>query len=138
VKDSAFREAEGEALELIADLSARRLDDLEQRGRHWWNNSQNRIRQWLADFLGPEHTWWKAGSILGALVMAFLLFWPLPHRIKGDFTLMTEALINLPAPYDGFLESVEASPVMKFPREPSCSASILPSSSSRKRRPWQM
>jgi multidrug resistance efflux pump len=105
-----FREAEGEALELIADLSARRLDDLEQRGRHWWNNSQNRIRQWLADFLGPEHTWWKAGSILGALVMAFLLFWPLPHRIKGDFTLMTEALINLPAPYDGFLESVEASP----------------------------
>jgi multidrug resistance efflux pump len=109
-EDLPFHESEGDALLLIADLAARRIQDLDRNGRKWWNTSETKAKQWLTRFLGPEKTWFKAIGIALALLLAFLLFWPLPYRIKGDFTLKTRALINIPAPYDGFIQTVGAQP----------------------------
>ncbi|MEM1157854.1 MAG: efflux RND transporter periplasmic adaptor subunit [Verrucomicrobiota bacterium] len=109
-ENRAFSETEGDALQLIANLATRRIDELDRHGRRWWNRSESTAKEWLAKFLGPQKTWYKAIGIAIALLLAFLLFWPLPYRIKGDFTLKTQALVNIPAPYDGFIQSVHAQP----------------------------
>jgi multidrug resistance efflux pump len=106
----AFAEVEVEALRLIGDLAARRLDDLRRHGRGWWRARSVKAQDWLAAFLGARHTWWKFGAIVGSALLLFLCFYPWPFRINGDFILKTEALINLPAPFDGFIEKVEVIP----------------------------
>ncbi len=109
-EEPPFAVAEGDALQLIADLATRRLEDLDRSGRRWWNTGETKIKNRLAQVLGPEKTWIKATAILLSLLLAFLLFWPMPYRIKGDFSLKTNALINIPAPYDGFISAVNAQP----------------------------
>ncbi len=106
-QDRAFSAEELDALRLICDLSARRLGDLERTGRSWWKPGEVRARRWLSRFLGPERTLLKFGAVAGALFALFIFLIPLPYRVGGDFTLKTRTLLNLPAPFDGYLKHVD-------------------------------
>ncbi|MEM6821758.1 MAG: HlyD family efflux transporter periplasmic adaptor subunit [Verrucomicrobiota bacterium] len=105
-----FAPMEQDALRLIADLVAPRLKTLHRHGRGFLHQWESDSRGWVARFLGAEYTWWKLGSILACIILMFLCFFPWPYRINGDFILKTNALINLPAPFDGFIQKVNVIP----------------------------
>ncbi|MEM6886008.1 MAG: efflux RND transporter periplasmic adaptor subunit [Verrucomicrobiota bacterium] len=108
--DQPFSLPEADALRLMTDLITPRLTLLYRVGRGWWRRGETTSREWLGQFLGAEHTWWKLGAVLGCLLLLFLCFFPWPNRISGDFTLKTDALINMPAPFEGFIEEVYVIP----------------------------
>jgi biotin carboxyl carrier protein len=108
--DRPFAAAEIDALRVITDLAARRLLDLDRHGNQWWRPYADQGRELLGKFLGPRHTWVKAtvvGCALGAIVL-FLI--PFPYRVTGQSTLKTEQLINLPAPFDGYIKEIHVIP----------------------------
>jgi len=68
------------------------------------------LRRQASRLLGPENTWAKIGGVLGA-VAALALFLPVyPYRVEGTFILRAEELSYLTAPFDGFIQGVEAKP----------------------------
>jgi len=105
-----FTEQEVNALRAIVDLSARRLLDLDRYGNQWWKPHAMQVRELCAAWLGPRHTWWKVSALVGTLVLVLLFIIPFPFRVTGDATLKTDALINIPAPFDGYLKEVEVRP----------------------------
>lgn len=109
-QDPPFTPAEVDALRLILDLAARRLDDLDRHGRSWWRAREAKAHEWLVQFLGPERTWLKFGAVAGGVLAVFLFLVPLPYSVGGDFTLKTATLLNLPAPYEGYLREVSVLP----------------------------
>lgn len=108
--EPAFRPGEISGLRLCCDLSARRLDDLETRHRGLATQIKYGARELLAQTLGPEHTWKKAGAIAAAVILAFLVLWPWPYRIDGLFRLNAQTMMSLPAPYEGYIDRVDVQP----------------------------
>ena len=105
-----FTEADALALRVVADQVARRLDDLHRHDRWFGARWAASTREWLAGFLGPKQTWLKATAIACALLLAFSLFVPLPYRVNANFIVRAEALLHLPAPYEGYLGTVNVRP----------------------------
>jgi biotin carboxyl carrier protein len=104
--DRAFSSDEVTALRVVLDRATRRLDELERQDGSAWRRGVRGTRNHLARLLGPEHTWWKALGIgiAGLLLAAFLCTWP--YRVEGSFVVRSHTLLNLPAPFDGFLAEV--------------------------------
>jgi RND family efflux transporter MFP subunit len=107
---STFTENEALALRVVADQVARRLDDLHRHDRWFGARWTIATREWLAGFLGPKQTWIKATAIICAVLLAFSLLVPLPYRVNANFIVRAEALLHLPAPYEGYLGSVNVRP----------------------------
>ena len=105
-----FTEAEALALRVVADQVARRLDDLHRNDRWFGARWAVAARKWLAGFLGPKQTWLKVSAIAGAVLLAFSLFVPLPYRVNANFIVRAEALLHLPAPFEGYLSAVSVRP----------------------------
>ena len=63
-----------------------------------------------ARLVGPENTWAKVGGALGVMAAAALFLPVYPYRVEGTFILRAEELSYLTAPFDGFIEGVEAKP----------------------------
>lgn len=106
----AFSEHDALALRVVADQVARRLDDLYRNDRWFGARWATASRKWFAGFLGPKQTWIKLGAVTGALVLAFALFVPLPYRVNANFIVRAEALLHLPAPFEGYLSTVQVRP----------------------------
>lgn len=105
-----FGENDALALRVVADQVARRLDDLHRNDRWFGARWASDSRVWLAGFLGPRQTWLKVGALAGAVVLAFSLFVPLPYRVNANFIVRADALLHLPAPFEGYLGAVHARP----------------------------
>lgn len=105
-----FGEAEALALRVVADQVARRLDDLHRNDRWFGARWAAESRAWFANFLGPKQTWLKVSVIAGSALLAFSLFVPLPYRVNANFIVRADALLHLPAPFEGYLGSVNARP----------------------------
>lgn len=105
-----FGEADGLALRVVCDQVARRLDDLYRNDRWFGTRWAVATREWMAGFLGPKQTWLKATAIFCAALLAFSLFVPLPYRVNANFIVRAEALLHLPAPYEGYLGAVNVRP----------------------------
>ncbi len=105
-----FTEAEALALRVVADQIARRLDDLHRNDRWFGARWAVAAREWLAGFLGPKQTWIKATAIVCAVLLAFSLLVPLPYRVNANFIVRAEALLHLPAPFEGYLGEVKVRP----------------------------
>ncbi len=103
-----FGEDELRHLRLHADQCARRLADLHSADRWFGARWAASIRDGLAQAFGPRHTGAKAAAVAGALALAWLVFGRMPARIEAPFTLRAEQASVLPAPFDGYLESVLA------------------------------
>jgi len=109
-EDRPFSSADIDALRLMIDLSTRRLVDLDRYGRQWWRQYFMQWRDWLAMALGPQHTWIKFSAIVGSLLAILLFLIPFPYRVTGDLILKADTLVNMPAPFDGFIKEVHAQP----------------------------
>ncbi|MEM9444854.1 MAG: efflux RND transporter periplasmic adaptor subunit [Verrucomicrobiota bacterium] len=116
-ENAQFKETEVEALRLICDLVTPRLEELHKYARGWWFLGENKTRSWLATVLGPEHTWWKFGGLLVTIVLLFLCLYPWPYKVSGEFILKTDALINLPAPFQGYIKEVHVIPGKEVKKE---------------------
>jgi len=107
---ASFTEADALALRVVADQVARRLDDLYRNDRWFGARWAVAAREWMAGFLGPKQTWIKATALVCAVLLAFSLFVPLPYRVNANFIVRAEALLHLPAPFDGYLGAVNVRP----------------------------
>ncbi|MCU0793040.1 MAG: efflux RND transporter periplasmic adaptor subunit [Opitutaceae bacterium] len=105
-----FAEADALALRVVADQVARRLDDLYRNDRWFGARWAAATREWLAGFLGPKQTWIKATAIVCAVLLAFSVLVPLPYRVNANFIVRAEALLHLPAPFEGYLGTVNVRP----------------------------
>jgi multidrug resistance efflux pump len=101
--DRPFSADEVTALRVVFDRATRRLDELERQDGSAWHRGIRATRGQLARLLGPEHTWWKALGLLLALAALFVVFGTWPHRVEGKFLVRSDTLVNLPAPFEGYL-----------------------------------
>ncbi len=105
-QDRPFSADEVTALRVVLDRASRRLDELERHDGSLPRRAIRGSRERLAKLLGPDHTWWKAGAVLAALllILSFVCTWP--HRVEGSFVVRSDTLVNLPAPFRGYISEV--------------------------------
>jgi multidrug resistance efflux pump len=108
--DGAFHALELQQLRLCCDQATRRLADLHRYDR--WAGA--RLAAWtkekLATVLGPKNTWAKASAILVTVLLAVLIFLPVPYRVEGNFVLKSDEVSFRTAPFDGYIEQVSVRP----------------------------
>jgi multidrug resistance efflux pump len=109
-RTASFTQVELQQMRLGADLIAARLADLQHRelwfGARWNLAARERAARWL----GPEHTWAKVVAVGMSALLLLLIFLRVPYRVEGNFTLRSEELSYLTAPFEGFIEQVLARP----------------------------
>lgn len=104
--DRAFSSDEVTALRVVLDRAARRLGELERHDGNAWIRGVRNTRVQLARLLGPEHTWWKALGVAVTIALLAIIFLTAPYRVEGNFVVRSDTLLNLPAPFDGYLAEV--------------------------------
>lgn len=105
-----FPEVTLQQLRLVCDQLACRLSDLHASDRWFGSRWTHRLKKRLETWVGPQHTWAKAGAI-GATLLVVLLFLPVyPVRIEGNFIVRSEEQSYLSAPFDGFIQSAQVRP----------------------------
>jgi biotin carboxyl carrier protein len=104
--DRPFSSDEITALRVMFDRATRRLDELERHDGSLWRRGLRGSRAGLARLLGPEHTWWKALGVALAVAVLVIIFGTWPHRVEGNFLVRSDTLVNLPAPFEGYLAEV--------------------------------
>jgi multidrug resistance efflux pump len=107
-RHAPFTPAEIESVRLVADLAARRLQELRLHDRWIGSYLLMRMRKALSAVFGPRHTFTKLLSLAVAAVLAFMFLYPWPYRVEAPFSLHTRALTHLPSPFDGFIGEVRA------------------------------
>jgi multidrug resistance efflux pump/GAF domain-containing protein len=102
-----FTPDEVEALRLTCELCTARLSDLYRSGRWFGSVLAEKIRRLCAVVLGPTHTWAKL-AVIGLLAAGvFLTIATGPFRPDAPFVLETVEQQVIPAPFDGYLKTVE-------------------------------
>ena len=86
---------------------ARRLSDLKRWDRWIGARLAAGARDSLGRLIGFEHTWLKVIAILGAVLLAVLLFGRVPYHVSAPVTLRTDDVAVLSAPFDGHIEKVD-------------------------------
>lgn len=104
--DRAFSADEVTALRVVLDRATRRLDELERHDGSVWHRGVRGTRDQFARLLGAEHTWWKALGVAIAVALLVITLCTWPYRVEGSFVVRSHTLMNLPAPFDGFLAEV--------------------------------
>jgi hypothetical protein len=107
---TAFSPVELQQLRLCCDQVARRLADLKHHDRWFGARWASVAKEKCAKVVGPEHTWAKVLAVVIVTALALLFFLKLPYRVEGDFTLRSEEVAYLTAPYDGYIKEVSARP----------------------------
>ena len=107
-QDRAFSADEITALRVVLDRASRRLDEMERVDGNPFRRANRAVRGQLARLLGPEHTWWKALGVLATVLVLVSILCTWPHRVEGSFVVRSDTLVNLPAPFDGYITAVPA------------------------------
>jgi RND family efflux transporter MFP subunit len=102
-----FSEREVQHLRLFCDLAGRRLADLKKWDRWIGARLVMGAREALGRLIGFEHTWLKILGLIGAILLAVLLFARVPYRVSAPVTLRTDDVAVLSAPFDGHIERVD-------------------------------
>lgn len=105
--DAAFTPAELAALRVHGDQAAPWLELLWRFGRGGWARWRERGRDWLGQLWGVENAWTKAGVVTAAVGLLVLGLVPVPYRVDAPFILRSANQQLMPAPFDGFIQSVE-------------------------------
>lgn len=107
---TAFSPIELQQLRLCCDQVARRLADLKHSDRWFGARWASAAKEQCAKLVGPEHTWAKLLALVIVAALALLFFLKVPYRVEGDFTLRSEEVAYLTAPFDGYIKDVLARP----------------------------
>ena len=106
----AFTVEEVESLRLAADLCTPRLANLEEHDRWFGARMAAAVRKGAAAAVGPKHTWIKLAVIAVCGFLAFTIFFEGDYRIESPFVLEPVEMRVVPAPFDGFLQTVSTEP----------------------------
>jgi len=102
----AFSEDERWELAELAQLAVHPMARLHERDRWWgafvWRASKRRA---LA-LLGPRQSAWKLAAGSAVLLVLLAVFTPWNYRVEAPLNLRSKDLLFMPAPFDGFLQSV--------------------------------
>lgn len=100
---SPWEPGELHTVRLALDLATRRLQDLQRYDRWfgarwaaWWKEQAGRL-------VGYRHTTAKVVGLAVFIALLLLIFLKVPHRIEGSFSLRSEQLAHLSAPFEGYL-----------------------------------
>ncbi len=105
-RESRFTEPELRSLRVLGEQCAPRLASLKAADRWLGARCAASVKSRAARLLGPEHTWAKVGALVGCATFAFLAFVPWSYRVEAEFIVRSADLQHLPAPYDGYIQSV--------------------------------
>jgi biotin carboxyl carrier protein len=113
--EGAFGDGEVRYLRLALDQGARRLSDLHERDR--WLGS--RFLRWSKDrlgrLLGVEHTGAKLLAIIVLVTLLVLCLGSKSFRVEAPFTVVSDNLVFVPSPFDGYIADVNAEPGDEVP-----------------------
>ena len=104
--EAAFSPVELATLRVQCDQAGPWLALLWSYGRGGWQRWRERGRQALGRIWGVEQAWTKFAAVAGALVLLALIFIKIPYRVDAPFILRSANQMLLPAPFDGFIQSV--------------------------------
>lgn len=99
-----FSSDEVASLRLSCDQAARRLKELHDDDRWFGRRAAAAIRKNAAKLIGVEHTWWKLLGLALSITLAVLLFGKKEYRVEAPFSLETDSIAYLSAPFDGYLD----------------------------------
>lgn len=105
--DKAFSPDEIETIRLTCELCTARLKNLYEYNRWIGATIAVKMRDFLAGFLGPKHTLAKVLTILCFVSIIFVVFVKGQFRPKASFILEAIQQQVIPAPFDGYIKSVE-------------------------------
>ncbi len=104
--DRPFQDHEVAGLRVLCELVTPRLLDARERDRWIGAKIASSARQTLAGLLGPTHTWIKLTALALMLFAIALIVVPMPERATGAFSIAPVQRQVVPAPFNGFIESV--------------------------------
>jgi len=105
--DKIFSIDEIETVRLACELCTARLGNLYEYDRWIGATIAVKSRNFAASFLGPKHTWIKLTAILCCAAILFLIFGKGRFRAEAPFVLEATYQQVVPAPFDGYLKTVE-------------------------------
>jgi RND family efflux transporter MFP subunit len=106
----AFSETELRQIRLLCDQVARRLSELKNHDRWFGARWVTSAKEQCAKLVGPEHTWAKVLALLGVAALVLLLLPIFNYRVEGNFTVRSDDVAYLTAPYDGYIRTVPVRP----------------------------
>lgn len=106
-QDAPFSEADLRSLRMLCDQTARRIDDLKQTDRWFGARWLHRGRKALSKVVGAEHTGAKVAGLVAVILVLVLVFGKLPYRVEAPFLVRAAEVTQIPAPFDGFIDSVD-------------------------------
>ena len=107
---SEFAEFELRLLSLCGEVALRRLADLERDDRWFGARWLSAGIERAASLAGPRHTGTKIAAVMLLILIAWLIFGSINHRIDAPFALRTEQAAFVTAPFNSFLEEVKVEP----------------------------
>ena len=104
--DRPFTADEVEAVRLALELCTARLVALQEHDRWIGAKLAGGLREAVAVLVGPRHTWAKLIVILAFAAAVFLIFARGNYRAEASFVLEGTQRQVVPAPFDGYLKTV--------------------------------
>jgi len=108
--DRPMGHEEIESLRLACELCTAYLVNLYEQDRWFGAKAAAGVRKGLTLLVGPKHTWLKVAAILVFAAAVFLIFAKGDYRAEAPFVLEATQQQVIPAPFDGFLNSVSVVP----------------------------
>lgn len=102
-----FTLEEVETIRLACELCTARLLNLYEYDRWIGAAIAVRGRKLLAAFIGPKYTWTKVSALFCLAAILFLIFGRGQFRAEAPFVIEATYQQVVPAPFDGFIETVE-------------------------------
>ena len=105
--EKTFNPEEVETIRLACELCSARLINLYEHNRWFGTRIAGKTRNLMAVVLGPKHTFAKVLVILGLAAVLFLIFAKGQFRAESPFVLEATYQQVVPAPFDGYIKTVE-------------------------------
>lgn len=105
-----FEVEELRELRILLDLASARLLERYERDRWFGARWAMAARRGLQVVVGPQHTWIKLAAVIMLAAVLLMIFVKGPDRITADFNIEAVERQIIPAPYDGFIQSVNVEP----------------------------
>lgn len=105
--EKVFSPDEVETVRLTCELCTPRLANLYEYDKGIAATIVGKLRKYLGVLVGPRYAWIKLTAILCCAAILFLIFAKGEFRAKAPFTLEATRQQVIPAPFDGYIKSVE-------------------------------
>ncbi len=105
--EKIFTVDEVETIRLACELCTARVFGLYESDRWIGATIAVRSRKFLASIVGPKYTWLKVAMFFLFAGILFLIFGKGQYRSEAPFELEATIQQVIPAPFDGYIESVE-------------------------------